>query len=93
MDIVCNFNYLCFQQKPTPNPSKEGNSILRENNIITFKIRRVNTLINTLNITRSQKLDLTLVYFTSMLSEQKREDFKTVGLIYPMGLPYSILLN
>jgi hypothetical protein len=44
MGIVCDFNYLCFQQKPTPNPSKEGNSILRENNIITFKSRRVNII-------------------------------------------------
>jgi hypothetical protein len=44
MGIVCDFNYSCFQQKPTPNPSKEGNSILRENNIITFKSRRVNKM-------------------------------------------------
>ena len=25
MGIVCDFNYLCFLEKPTPNPSEEGN--------------------------------------------------------------------
>jgi hypothetical protein len=48
MGIVCDFNYLCFQQKPTPNPSKEWNSILRKNNIITFKGCRVNRMASSL---------------------------------------------
>ena len=43
MDIVYGFKSMRLHQKPIPSPSKEGNLILRENKIITYKNPRINS--------------------------------------------------